>query len=112
MVIKQYLVPGQPMPDLSQRSAVVLNYVVERYVNRESPTQEMVSRMESTLSQELPACEQLLLLDALITLTLPQRDRERLAHLDCWSARAYELGAEIPTVKGSRGAVLIEIGRP
>lgn len=112
VLIKQYLLPGQSLPTRSERSAGALDYIVARYVNREGETPEMVSQMETILSTDLQPCEELLLLDALITAILPLGDPERLADLDRWSARAYELGSDIATIRASRGSVLIEIDRP
>lgn len=112
VVVRQYLPPGHSLPALPERSADVLDYIAARYVRRENITPETVSRMDNAVSADMPTCEQLLLLDALIMQALPQADPESLDRLDRWSARAYELGSGIATVRGSRGAVLIEIGRP
>jgi hypothetical protein len=111
-LVTQYLLPGQSPPLPSQRSADVLDYLHATYVLRAQMSPEVISRLEAILSSsEVPVCEQLMLLDALITATLPQGDPTRLADLDRWSARAFELGAEVPTVRASRGSVLVEIGR-
>jgi len=54
--------------------------------------------------------EEMLALDALITAGLVSGDANFRVHLDAWSARAAALGPEIATLKGSRGAVLVELG--
>jgi hypothetical protein len=61
-----------------------------------------------TLSPE----EEMLALDALITTGLVSGAPDWRLHLDAWSARAVALGPDIATLKGSRGAVLVELGQP
>jgi len=56
--------------------------------------------------------ETMLALDALVTSGLIYRDPPPLhAHLDAWSRQALQLGPDIATLRGSRGAVLVELGR-
>jgi len=55
--------------------------------------------------------EEMMVLDALITTGLVSGDPEFRVHLDAWSARAAALGPAIATLKGSRGAVLVELGQ-
>jgi hypothetical protein len=56
--------------------------------------------------------ETMLALDALVTSGLIYRDPPPLhAHLDAWSRQALQLGPDIATLRSSRGAVLVELGR-
>ena len=55
--------------------------------------------------------EEMLALDALITTGLVSGAPEFRPHLDAWSARAIALGPQIATLRGSRGAVLVELGQ-
>jgi hypothetical protein len=55
--------------------------------------------------------ETILALDALVTSGLMYRDPPLRAHLDAWSQQALRLGPDIATLRGSRGAVLVELGR-
>jgi hypothetical protein len=55
--------------------------------------------------------ETILALDALVTSGLMHRDPALRAHLDAWSQEALRLGPDIATLRGSRGAVLVELGR-
>jgi hypothetical protein len=55
--------------------------------------------------------ETMLALDALVTSGLMHRDPALRAHLDAWSQEALRLGPDIATLRGSRGAVLVELGR-
>jgi predicted Zn-dependent protease len=54
--------------------------------------------------------EEMLVLDALMTDALIDRDPALLARLDAWSSRALALGPEVRTLHGSRGAALVELG--
>jgi hypothetical protein len=110
-MVEQYLPAGQSIPVPSQRSPEVLDYIVSRHFEKEPIGPDMAARMESALSGNLAVCEQLLLLDALVTATLSRSDHQSLKDLDRWSARAYELGAGIATLRASRGSVLIATGR-
>src|SRR5262249_22499830 len=60
---------------------------------------------------DLPAAEEMLLLDALVTDGLIFADPAARPELDQWSLRAVQLGPEVKTLIGSRGAVLVELGR-
>jgi hypothetical protein len=55
--------------------------------------------------------ETILALDALVTSGLMYRDPPLRTHLDTWSQQALRLGPDINTLRGSRGAVLVELGR-
>src|SRR5262249_24927542 len=55
--------------------------------------------------------EKMLVLDALVTDALVSRDPAVLPRLDDWSRQALALGPDLPTLLGSRGAVLVELGR-
>jgi hypothetical protein len=55
--------------------------------------------------------EEMHVLDSLITVGLVSGDPQFRSHLDRWSQRACELGPEITTLKGSRGAMLVELGQ-
>jgi hypothetical protein len=60
-----------------------------------------------TLSRE----ETMLVLDGLLTSALMHRSPQLRAHLDAWSEQALQLGPDIATLRGTRGAVLVELGR-
>jgi hypothetical protein len=55
--------------------------------------------------------EEMLVLDALLTYGLVCDDPELRLHLDQWSTRALALGPDIGTLLGTRGAVLVSLGR-
>ena len=59
----------------------------------------------------MSAQEEMLVLDKLVTDGLLFADPALHTELDQWSLRALQLGPEIRTLVGSRGAVLVETGR-
>jgi len=59
----------------------------------------------------LPPEVELLVLDAVITNALLFGAPELCSHLDEWSRRAFELGSDIATIRGSYGSVLVSLGR-
>ena len=72
--------------------------------------------VRATLRRELTegrlsAEEEMLVLDALVTDGLIFADPAVRPELDQWSQRALQLGPKVKTLIGSRGAVLVELGR-
>jgi hypothetical protein len=55
--------------------------------------------------------ERMWALDALVSDGIVYGDPASRLHLDAWSQQALELGRDRPTLQGSRGAVLVELGR-
>jgi hypothetical protein len=60
---------------------------------------------------ELSREEVMLVLDALVTEGVIFADPALRPRLDDWSLRALQLGPDLQTLLGSRGAVLVELGR-
>src|SRR5262249_49327040 len=59
----------------------------------------------------LPRELELLVLDVLMTDALIFSDPGLRSRLEEWSRRALELGPDVPTIRGSCGSVLVELGR-
>jgi hypothetical protein len=74
-------------------------------------TRAHLDALEGELANDLSLEEELLALDALITTGLILGDPTLRPRLDRWSLRALQLGPHVPTLRGSRGAVLVELGR-
>jgi hypothetical protein len=55
--------------------------------------------------------EKILALDSLVTDGIVSGDPAAYADLDAWSQQALALGPDLPTLQGSRGSVLVELGR-
>jgi hypothetical protein len=73
--------------------------------------QERREGLERELNGNLPREEELLVLDWLVTTGLTSGDPAFRERLDHWSLRALQLGPDINTLRGSRGSVLVELGR-
>jgi hypothetical protein len=98
----------------SRRASARLIYQVlrpDRWTNAEArgDFQDAVQRElgRGALSRE----ETMLALDALVTSGLMCPDPALRTHLDAWSQEALRLGPDSATLRGSRGAVLVELGR-
>jgi len=73
---------------------------------------EFSASLQRELAQDgLPAEEEMLVLDALVTDGLIFADPAVRPELDQWSLRALQVGPKVKTLIGSRGAVLVELGR-
>jgi hypothetical protein len=98
----------------SRRASARLLYQVlrpDRWTNAEArgDFEDAVQRElgRGALSRE----ETMLALDALVTSGLMFPDPSLRTHLDAWSQEALRLGPDSATLRGSRGAVLVELGR-
>ena len=67
--------------------------------------------LERELSSGVTPEEELLVLDSLVTTGLTWGNPSLRPRLDQWSLRALQLGPHVETLRGSRGAVLVELGR-
>jgi Peptidase family M50 len=83
----------------------------ERWVD-EKIRRDVQEALLDELAQDGLACaEEMLVLDALVTDGLLYGDPDLRPRLDEWSLRALQLGPQVKTLLGSRGAVLVELGR-
>ncbi|AUT03357.1 hypothetical protein CLI64_24695 [Nostoc sp. CENA543] len=55
--------------------------------------------------------DQLYILDILVTFVIDHEQTQYLQKADKWSAQALSLASDIKTIQGTRGAILIELGR-
>jgi hypothetical protein len=73
---------------------------------------EALQDLEPELGRsDLSRQEKIWVLDALITDGLVSGDPAVRPRLDAWSQQALALGPDLPTLQGSRAAVLVELGR-
>jgi peptidase M50-like protein len=78
----------------------------------EDARRDFCSALRRELAEgRLSAEEEMLVLDALVTDGLLFADPALRSELDQWSLRALQLGPEVRTLVGSRGAALVETGR-
>lgn len=101
--------PAEPSPAAGRVLYHVLwqEQLQDGLSDKESVAAILVLLARSDLTRQ----ERLALLDRLICDGLAAEGDADLARLDDWSRRALELGPDIATVRGSRGAVLIRLGR-
>jgi hypothetical protein len=106
--IARYLTSGEALPSGAARSQIIADYALLRAKRGVLPP-ELIERIEVELST-MAVCEQLFLLDGLITEGLADARADKLPDLDRWSARAFDLAPDLQTIRSSRGSVLIELG--
>ena len=104
---------GSPQPTMTLASARVLYHLsrTDRATDEEARRDFREALLRELERGHLVREERILALDALVTDGLISGDRAVRASLDEWSRQALELGPELPTLLGSRGAVLVELGR-
>jgi hypothetical protein len=83
----------------------------DRLTNEETRREVRAALRRELTSGDLAAEEEMLVLDALVTDGLIFADPAVRPELDQWSLRALQLGPKVKTLIGSRGAVLVELGR-
>jgi Peptidase family M50 len=104
---------GSPQPTMTLASARLLYHVslTDRTTDEEARRDFREALLRELERGHLVREERILALDALVTDGLISGDPTARASLDEWSQQALELGPELPTLLGSRGAVLVVLGR-
>jgi hypothetical protein len=104
---------AKPSPARQRAMSSVLAYSLERRDLYTSLAEQRDFRKaaQRALAGALAPDEEMLILDALVSMGATHRDPDFLASLDEWSARALRLDAANPTLRGSRGAALLALGR-
>lgn len=110
-MLSQHLAAGETLPRFNAHSEIIAWHVVAGIGRQSTVEQEQTRRLERMLSEDLPPCERILLLDTLATTALVMPDPSRHADLDQWSETLLDLAPGSATLRGTRGAALIEIGR-
>jgi peptidase M50-like protein len=102
----------QPGPHEMPAATTLASQRIAHYVlGQGSALRERREGLERELEGHLPREEELLVLDWLVTRGLTSGDSAFRERLDEWSLRALQLGPDVETLRGSRGAVLAELGR-
>jgi hypothetical protein len=83
----------------------------ERWIDEKIRRDVQEALLDELAQGGLTRAEEMLVLDALVTDGLLYGDPELRFQLDEWSQRALQLGPDIKTLLGSRGAVLVELGQ-
>lgn len=111
-LLRGYLGATAQMPQPSAAASRVWHHLSDaRRWTHEAFRREISRALMRELGRGLPRELELLALDVLVTDTLISGDEEFRPHLDAWSRRALELVPDALTLRGSRGAVLVECGR-
>jgi hypothetical protein len=111
-MLAPYVGPGNLQPDFSSAAPRILYQLMRRDILADSSAlQEYRKTLERELAGGLPREEELLVLDSLVTSGLISGDPAFRGQLDAWSQRAFKLGPDAPTLRASRGAVLVDVGR-
>ncbi|MGK9168321.1 M50 family metallopeptidase [Inquilinus limosus] len=104
--------PTRPAAPSAAAGRVLYHVLWQEQLQDGLSAEESVAAVLALLARsDLTQEERLALLDRLICDGLATESKADLARLDEWSRRALDLGPNIATVRGSRGAVLIRLGR-
>jgi len=102
---------GRP-PRLSSASPRIVHHLYGRKKSLGQPhDRESVEALGREIARGLQPAEETFVLDALATQAICTGDTARLAELDAWSGRAVQLNPNRATLRGTRAAVLIQLGR-
>jgi hypothetical protein len=112
-MLGRYSTVGKVTPTWSATSSRLMYQLSrpDRWTDDEA-RRDVQAVLQCELSRgELSREEMMLVLDALVTQGLIFGDPALRSRLDDWSLRALQLGPDLQTLLGSRGAVLVELGR-
>jgi Peptidase family M50 len=112
-MLASYNAVGNPPSLRSAASARIAYYLEspERWTQSEARRDIRNALLGEISAAELPLSERLIVLEALVTIGLVTGDLTYRSELDQWSLTAMQLAPMIKTVRGSRGAALVELGR-
>jgi Peptidase family M50 len=82
----------------------------DRWANEEARRDSQDAMIRELARGNLRPEEEALVLDSLLTYVLVSGDTKFRPHLEEWSVRALSLAPNLPTLVGTRGSVLIELG--
>jgi hypothetical protein len=102
--------PVLPAPDVVERLWRHLTDP-ERWIRADIRRETAAALLQELQRGDLTRELELVVLDVLITDALIFSDPELRPRLEEWSRRALELGPDVPTIRGSCGSVLVELGR-
>jgi len=104
---------GDLQPTMTLASSRILYHLIrsDRFTDEEACRDFREALLRELEGGDLVREEKMLVLDVLVTDGLISGDPAVRPRLDEWSEQALALGPELPTLLGSRGAVLVELGR-
>jgi hypothetical protein len=110
-LVTTYSNGGQVDPTVASSRVLYHSGRVDRWTDAKARHDSQEALLRELARRDLPREAEILVLDTLVTDGLVFGDAHLCSRLDEWSARALELGPEINTLRGSRGAVLVSLGR-
>jgi hypothetical protein len=111
---RAYYAGGPSSPARQRADSSIIAYALDRreiFASRADQTDFQKAARRALARGALAADEEMLILDALVSIGAATRRPDYLPSLDQWSARALQLNPAHPTLRGSRGAALVALGR-
>lgn len=99
------------MLTITLASSRLLCHVAQFLNDRDARQEAREGMLRELYRGELSPEEKMWVLDALVTDALVSGDPTVRCHLEDWSRQALALRPDLPTLRGSRGAALVELGR-
>jgi len=109
--LRRYRDPAEPAPPLSGRSDRIAYHILQARAALRPLTDEAIDALGRELSRASERSEQLLIIESMVMSVLARPGSRHRVHLDPWTSRALALSPDLPTVRGSRGAALVRLGR-
>lgn len=96
---------------LTAASSRLMRHVAQFHHDKDARPEAREAMLRELHRGELSQREMAYVLDTLVTHGIVFGDPAVRRHLDDWSQRALALNPDLPTLRGSRGAALVECGR-
>ncbi len=111
---RAYYAGAKPSPIRQRAASSIIAYYLDRPETYRVPAEQrdfLKAARRALARGAFPPDEELVILDALVSIGATSRAPDYLAWLDQWSKRALTLDPTHPTLRGSRGAALVALGR-
>lgn len=110
-MLSPHLAAGETLPRFNRSSEIIAWHIFSGIGRQSTAEPEAAQQLERLLAEDLPTCERIIVLDTLATAALVAPGPAGRADLDRWSEALLALDPGSATLRGTRGAALIEIGR-
>jgi len=111
---RAHYVGGAPSPSRQRAESSIIAYYLDRRelrISRGEPERLLKAARRARARGDLAPDEEMVILDALVSIGVTTRRPDYLLSLDKWSERALALDPTLSTLRGSRGAAIIALGR-
>jgi len=109
--LRPYSEGDTPPFELGDRSDRIASFWLEAAGSSHDRVQEAVTALERELSFAKSPPERLLIIESIAITILAGRARDCDGRLDLLTAEAVALRPDLATLKGTRGAILVQLGR-